>query len=141
MQYIMANVDLNSELKHHTHYLVKTCKEHAKDATTKEIEKICSDNFTNKQISDMLNVFFDIHDVMKSKYHVFRGKTRYFLLAGVMYYICNNMDLTLKLFLNYGIYGLNARIIYLYSTLINKSIEHKYDYYDDASNELTMNTS
>jgi hypothetical protein len=147
MQHIMENVDLYDSLEYDV-IKHKIYKESKKDALIKEIRKICSDHFTHDQIFKIVNIYFNIKTIIQSrstKPYIFRGIRQYWFLAGIIYYICNDINLTLKLFIDYGISNINTWKISLYTTLIKRSVDYDpydhYDFYDHASNELAMNTS
>lgn len=109
-------------------------KERVKVHTSNMLTKKLHNDFTHEQIQTIINTYFNF---IETGNKIFRGLTRYFLMAGATFLICNNIDLVLKLFTEISPTLRNSQIILMYSTLINKECT----YYDEASRELALKSS
>lgn len=138
MQIIFEGIDLyedlpNNFIKQSDNY-VMPYKQISKIHSSNMLITKLHNNFTQEQIQIILKTYFDFAECMSK---VMRGKTRYFLMAGATFLVCNDIDIVLKLFSEIVPDLHNKKIIVMYSVIMNSDDNH----YDKASAELAYRSS
>lgn len=140
MQTIFAGIDLYEDYdnKSLTSCEQLSYKERLKNVTTNMLKTKFKNNLNSSQIETILKIYFEF--VEKPKQRIFRGNTRYFVMAGVTMIVCKDIDIVCNLFSEIENNICNKRAIMMYSTLIKSSF-CTYDDYDHASIELAYRSA